>query len=230
MKSGFDINTISDEGYLILPLSMSRLHAGQSPEEVYEILRFFLKKLEKYSNDVILLYTNGLYFNSEDISFEKRKKTNEQMLNHSMALRKLVEKRKEFIPGALHFLPVDYIILNSPKYKDLFDKLKKLEKDDKKFQEKLKYDSKEREYNEANINFLIEEIVLHHLILERQIEFPRTLVKSDIWRLIVYPGEYLHSYSYLLKEKILKKEDKINPFGGCHYDFAKKKLFDLIQV
>ena len=98
MKTGFDINRIQDDGYLILPLSMSRLATGQSPEFCYEVLGAFLEKLETFSSDVVLLYTNGLYFNSEEVSFENRKKTTQQALNHIQALRKLIEKKKEFIP------------------------------------------------------------------------------------------------------------------------------------
>ena len=94
MKSGFDINKIQGDGYLILPLSMSRLATGQSPEFCYSLLEEFVKKLETFSSDVVLLYTNGLYFNSEEVSFENRKKTTQQALNHIYVFRNLIESRK----------------------------------------------------------------------------------------------------------------------------------------
>ena len=38
MKSGFDINRIQEDGYLIFPLSMNRLATGQNPEVAYSRL------------------------------------------------------------------------------------------------------------------------------------------------------------------------------------------------
>lgn len=225
MRSGFDINKIQRDGYLVIPLSISRLAAGQSPEETYEIVRYFSNKVATYSNDVILLYTGGLYFNDQNITYEKRVKINEQMINHSLTLRKLIEKRKEFIPGAFHFLPIDYIILNCKDFRTFFNKLKKLVKTDKEFKQCIKKDMGERGYNEANENFILEELAVAHIIKERLVEFPRTLVKNDIWRLIAYPGTYMESDKYQWNHKILPQNDTINPFRGTQYDFQKKKLF-----
>ena len=225
MRSGFDINLIQGDGYLVIPLSMIRLGNSQSPEETYKIFHYFSKKLATFTNDVILLYTSGLYFNDENITYEKRVKINEQMINHSLALRKLIQKKKEFMPGAFHFLPIDYIILNCKDFRVFFNKLKKLVKEDKKFKECVKIDMGKREYNEANENFILEEVAVAHIIKERLVEFPRTLVKNDIWRLIAYPGTYMESDKYQWNNKILPQNDTINPFRGTQYDFEKKKLF-----
>lgn len=230
MKSGEEINRISDDGYLVLPLSISRLAAGQSPEEVYETFGHFTPKLEIFSNDVVLLYTNGIYFNSEDISFEKRKKLNQQILNHTAALRSLILKKKQYMPGAFHFLPVDYVILNSPQFGEFFSLLKKAEEVDETFRQNIQKDMGEREYNEANTNFILEELAIGHIIKQRLVEFPRTLVRNDIWRLICYPGAYLYSDVYQWKQNILPKPDKINPYNSGQYDFASKKFWDYNDV
>lgn len=224
MKNGFDISRIQDDGYLIMPLSMSRLSKGQTPEYCYTVLKSFLKKLETFSNDVIVLYTNGLYFNSDSISYENRKKTNQQLLNHASALRALIEKKKEFIPGAIHYLPIDYVMLNAPKYKEFFEKLKKYVVSDEGFHEALVYDAKDGIDTEANINFLLEEIVVAHILRQRLVELPRTLVRNDIWRLVAYPGRPLHSDVYQWKHKLLSQSDLINPFAGAQYDLEAKKL------
>ncbi len=225
MRTGFDINLIQGDGYLVIPLSMVRLGNSQSPEDTYKIFHYFSKKLATYTNDVILLYTSGLYFNDENITYEKRVKINEQMINHSLALRKLIQKKKEFMPGAFHFLPIDYIILNCKDFRVFFNKLKRLVKTDEKFKECVKKDMGKREYNEANENFILEEVAVAHIIKERLVEFPRTLVKNDIWRLIAYPGTYMESDKYQWNNKILPQNDIINPFRGTQYDFEKKKLF-----
>ncbi len=232
MKSGFDINKIKDDGYLVLPLSMSRLGSGQSPEFYYQVLESFLDKLETFSNDVILLYTNGLYFNSEEISFENRKKTTQQALNHIYAFRNLIEKKKKFIPAAIHYLPIDYIIFNSPHFKEFFSELKKLESEDLIFRGLLVSDSKDKQYTEANINFLIEEIVVAHILREKLVDLPRTLVKNDTWRLIAYPGKPLSSDIYQYKKNILPKKSGVNPYSGSQYDLTEKHLviFDEVEV
>lgn len=224
MKSGFDISRIEGDGYLILPLSMSRLATGQSPEFCYEVIENFAKKLETFGNDIILLYTNGLYFNSEEVSFENRKKTTQQALNHIYAMRNLVEKKKQFIPGAIHYLPIDFVIFNSEVFKDCVEKLKKLEEEDEKFREMLVANSRDRQYTEANMNFLIEEIVVAHILRQKLVELPRTLVKTDSWRLLAYPGVPLSSDIYQWQKGILPKKEDINPYSGAQYNLETKQL------
>lgn len=224
MKTGFDINRIHGDGYLILPLSMSRLATSQSAEYCYQVLEDFISKFETFSNDVILLYTNGLYFNSEEISFENRKKTNQQALNHIYAFRNLIEKRKQFMPGAIHYLPIDYIIFNSPYFKEFFHKLKNLEKEDETFRNLLISDSQDRKYTEANINFLIEEIVVTHIIRQKLVELPKTLVRNDVWRLIAYPGKPLLSDIYQCQKKELPEQKNNNPYAAAQYNLESKEI------
>lgn len=230
MKSGHDINLIQGDGYLVIPISMARLSTGQTPEKIYEIFHYFSKKLGTYSNDVILLYTSGLYFNEDDLSYDKRVKMNEQVLNHSNALRKFIQKRKQYMPNAFHFLPIDYVILNSKEFHQYFYILKKLEKNDKRFREAIKKDIGKRKYTEAHVNFILEEVSVAHIIKQRLIEFPRTLVRNDIWRLIAYAGEYMKTDYYQWKNKILPQPDNLNPYSGAQYDFSKKKIFIFDQI
>lgn len=225
MRSGYDINRIEGDGYLVLPLSMSRLATSQNPAWCYEMLGFFRSKLETYSSDVILLYTNGLYFNSMEVSYENRKKTNQQVINHNAELRKLIERKKEFIPGAIHYLPVDYVILNAPTFHEFFGILKKLETEDEVFRSLLVKDSNGREYNEANANFLLEEIAIAHILREKLVPLPRTLVKNDQWRLIAYPGIFLYSDAYQWQKRILPQTESSNPYSGAQYDCDQQKLF-----
>ncbi len=163
--------------------------------------------------------------NSEEVSFELRKKLNQQTLQHSVMLRNLIEKKKRFIPSAFHFLPIDYVILNSPSYEEFLTSLKKLEQTDPGFRASLQQDAMGREYTDANISFLLEEIAISHILRQRLVELPRTLTKNDSWRLIVYPGSYINGDLYQWKKKILPQKDKINPYAGATYDYKEKKLF-----
>ena len=75
-----------------------------------------------------------------------------------------------------------------------------------------------RLYTEANINFLIEEIVVTHLIRQGLIDFPKTLVKNDRFRLIIYPGEYLKADIYQWKKGILPHiQNSKNRMGDVDY-------------
>ncbi len=225
MKTGYNINKIIGSGTLVLPVSMSRIAGGQTPEDCYEMLSYFEEKLESFNNDAILMYTNGLYFNTEDVAFEKRVKTNAQILDHSSKMRKLIDKNRKFIPKAIHFMPIDYIILNSPRYQDMFNFLKKKEAEDEAFQNVIKLDTKGREYTEANINFILEEIVVGHLIREEYVDLPHTLAKQDEWRLICYPGTFLKSEVYVYQQNYLEKNKSCkNEYRGALYNFKDKIL------
>ena len=118
------------------------------------------------------MYTNGLYFNSGELGYEKRIKMNAQIINHSIRLRNLIDTKREMIQKAIHFTPIDYVILNSPRYQEFFGILKKQSQSNEYFQKYLKIDLGEREFSEPNINFLLEEIVVAHLIREQLVDLP----------------------------------------------------------
>jgi len=229
MKSGHDLGKIPQDGYLIFPLSMSRLANAQSAEKCYGALQFFEKKLEIISLDVVFLYTTGLYNNSNEPALEVRKRTMGQMLAHKGAIMKLVLKKKKYVPRAMHFLTWDYIILNSPEYEEYYSKLKKLVKEDNGFYKILVKDLGGREENEANINFLIEEIVVTHIIRQKLVELPKTIVRKDNFRLFIYPGEYIKGDLYQWKKKVLPQH-KGHPFSSSHYDLNKKVIYNFDEM
>ena len=224
-KTGFDINKINGSGTLIIPISMSRIAGGQAPEDCYEMLSYFENKLEAFNNDAILMYTNGLYFNTEDVAFEKRVKTNAQVLAHVTRMNNLIQKGRKFIPKAIHFMPIDYVIMNSPRYQEMFNSLKKREKEDVVLRKLLETDLNGRTYTEANINFFLEEIVVAHLITEQLMELPVTLARPDEWRLICYPGTSILSQIYIFQQGILERNRNCtNEYRGCMYNFKDKIL------
>jgi hypothetical protein len=108
--------------------------------------------------------------------------------------------------------------------------LKLLEKEDFNFKNTLKKDMGNRLYNQANINFILEELIVSYILKQRLVDLPRTLVRNDIWRLIVYPGKYLQSEEYIWQNNILPKTDDINPFNNGQYDFINKKFFTFEQM
>jgi hypothetical protein len=223
----YDINKLPTDGYLIFPLSMSRLAKGQNPEECYEMIKYFETKVSEVGIDLVILYTNGLYYNNDEPALEVRKRTNGQMISHRNALSKLIIKDKKYITQAIHFLPWDYTILDTPRFDEFFQILKKAAETDEEFNILLKRGLAGRQESEANMNFLIEEIVVTHLIREQMISFPQTLVRKDSFRLVVYPGPHFEADRYQHEKRLLpKNNDCVNPYRAAHYDFSEKVLID----
>jgi hypothetical protein len=221
-----DINKLPTDGYLVFPLSMSRLQGGQSPEACYAALDYFAGKVLEIGIDVVFLYTNGLYYNNDESALVVRKRTNSQMLQHRNGLNTLVMKAKKYVPQAMHFLPWDYVVLNSPRFTEFSALLTKLRGTDSEFERLLEEGLAGREKTEANVNFLIEEIVVSHIIRQGMIDFPKTLVQKDNFRLIMYPGSYFQADLYQWKKGILPRNNESkNPYGGAHYDLTKHLLY-----
>lgn len=232
----YDINKIPSDGYLILPLSMSRLGEGkgQSANDCFEIIKHFEKKVSKIGIDLVLVYTNGLYYNNDESALAVRKRTNLAMIEHKNKILNALVKGKKYIPQAAHFIPWDYIILNSPQYQEYYQKLLNFSKKDKTFKKLLKEGLKGRSETEANLNFIIEEIVVTHLIRQGLIDFPKTLTKNDKFRLIIYPGEPLKADIYQWKKKVLphvqNEKTNTNPYYSSQYDFSKKVLYNFDKI
>jgi len=227
-----DINKLPNDGYVIFPISMSRVQGDQSPKNCLKYIEILDSKINAPSNDIIFLYTNGPYFNSEESAYKVRKRTNNQMLQHKNAIQKLISKKKNYFVHAFHFMPFDYIILNSDQFPDFFNKLKQALKKDKHFQNCITEALGKRKPTEANINFLLEEITVAHIIRENLIEFPKTLVKKDKFRLIAYPGGFLKAEAYAWQKKILpqKNPKKLGKYYDATYDPKQKKLYRFAEL
>ena len=229
----YDINKFPANGYLIFPLSMSRLQTGQAAEQIYNDLVFFNKKIPKISLDVIFLYTAGLYMHSEEKATDVRQKIIGQMLDHKAKLLSIILKKREFVPQAFHFITWDSVLLNTEKFSETLLALKKLRKSDKEFQKLLEIDLKEKQKNETTFTFLIEEITITHLLRQKFIPLNHALATSEGWRLIVYPGDYMKADAYayrkgfLPRNKAIKKDDV---FSHAHYDLNKRLLIDFDKL
>lgn len=228
----FDINKLpATDGYLIFPLSMSRLQGGQSPEECYLVIEHFESKINQIGIDGVFLYTNGLYFNADETALSIRRRTNNQMLQHRNALTALVEKHKKYVPQAMHFLPWDYAILNSPRFSEFYDILKKRSEVDEEFMELLRTGLGDREPSDANLAFLIEEIVVTHLIRQEMVALPKTLVKGNSFRLVIYPGPYFKADLYQWKNGLLPcNKDCQNPYQASHYNSKDRLLYNFDKI
>lgn len=232
-----DINKLPNDGYVVFPLSISRLSNDQGPQKCMEYMGVLDTKIHIPGNDVVFLYTNGLYFNADEAAYTVRAKTNQVMLAHRNALKKRIAQKARdsgYITNAFHFLPFDYIILNSDEYQEYFDILRHRAEDDKDFKKIIKISLEGRDYFTGNVNFILEEIVVGHIIREHLVEFPKTLVKNDTFRLIVYPDPKIIPDVYVWQNKILpqKEKKKLGRYHNADYDPRSKILhkFDEIKI
>jgi hypothetical protein len=229
MNQHFDINKVTPNGFLVFLLSMSKLHGDLSPKLIYDFLSFFNQKIPRISIDVVFLYANGLYFNTDENALSVRQKTNAQMVGHMKELSNLILKMHAFVPQAFHYLPWDYSLLNSSNFQEPFDKLNKLRQTDHTFEDMLAADLGHREKSEANFKFLLEEITVTYLIRQKKVSFPSTLSHPDGWHLICYPGCYIHGDVYLHQKRILPETEK-HTFSHAFYNMEKKMLYDYDRI
>ena len=229
-----DINKLPTDGYIIFPISMSRITNSQSAGQCYKTIQFLETKMSLPGVDGVFLYTNGLYYNNDEPALNVRKKTNQQMMDHKNSLLKLVNKNKKYVPQSMHFIPWDYVVLNAPDFLDFLGRLKKAFTIDVVFASLIREDLKERKETEANMAFLFEEIAINHIIRQKLVDFPKTLVKQDKFRLFVYPGEYMKSDLYQWKMKLLPqkqtKENNNNPFYASQYNLDKKVIYNFDEL
>lgn len=227
-----DLNKLPTDGYIIFPLSVSRLQGDQSPKKCMEYLEILDKKVQVPGNDVVFLYTNGLYFNAKEEAHLVRKRTNSQMLAHRNSLKKLINKKgSPYMPTAFHFLPFDYVILNCEFFKSFFDKLQEKYKKDSKFAELIDKVLGKRKKERENIDFILEELAVSHIIRYGLVEFPKTLVKDDKFRLIIYPDPETDVESYIEENNLLsrKKTKILGRYYNSVYDPKNKLLYKLTE-
>lgn len=229
-----DLHKIPTDGYLVLPVSMARIEKGQSPEICYEILEHFESKLTAFGVDVVVLYTDGLYFNSEGSALDIRRKNSERVASHKNRLEAKIIKARRFMPQAIHYLPWDYALLNSDNFKGHLNKLLQQYKTDRGLQKAVREDLGDRPVTKANVGFVLEEVVVTHLMRQKLVTLPRTLVKEDNFRLFIYPGPYIKSDYYQFVTGLLPVNKKLGkrgyPFGAGHYDYTDKAFYDFRSI
>lgn len=226
-----DIKYLPESGYLVFPISISNIDNTQSADKCFEMLNNFSKKISKIGIDVIFLYTNGLYFNADELAVNLRQKINQKISNHYNRIRMLIEKSKQFVPQAFHYLPWDYVLLNSENFKGYYNILKDVYSNDDAFRMAVNEDLKYREITDANVNFIIEELVITHLIRQKMTILPKSLVIEDNYRMIIYTGAPLKSDSYQVINKMLPLNKKVGsrgyPYASGIYNYNDKLFHDL---
>lgn len=110
------------------------------------------------------------------------------------------------------------------------------EKKDDVFREFLAHDLllAGRESSEANIVFLIEELVVSHLLTEFEVDLPKILGTGAAWRLLCYPGDPPTSLVYAWRKGLLVNRSDLprsqEVFSHCFYNMETRVLVDFNLV
>lgn len=226
----YDIKRVPGNGKLVLPLSMSRLHTGQSAKAIFEFIQFFLAKCETHSIDVILVYTNGLYCNSNEIAHTVRRRTVAQMMEHKRRILALLCKQKIISPTAIHFELMDNLILKDSSFIEKFVKLKKLYNENLLFQslvDDMSVETATATVSDAGVDFILEETLVSYLIREKLVPLPQVLSNTEAWQLLCYPGSPVLADVYLYDASIFRTSQ--NGFIHSFDQKCRHSIYDISQ-
>jgi len=216
---------IPTDGYLILPISMSRSNNSQSAQIYNEILTQCQQRCADPSTvDVIILYTASLYYNNQhETAWEVKRRTTSQMVSHKAALQQLIQRRDD-LQLHVRFMAWDQIVVDAPDYQRFYQKLLRRVSIDQALYDLAIYSIGNREMGEAAISFLVEETVIAHILRQKRVTLPKHNVQNDHFRLLVYPGPYIAIDFYQWKLKILPQDKNIT-FGCSQYNSTSDELY-----
>ncbi|MEX0650316.1 MAG: hypothetical protein WD200_04895 [Candidatus Andersenbacteria bacterium] len=226
-----DINQFPhDEGLVVFGISMSKISNTQRAENYFSYLEEFLRKIVKTDGiGAIILYSDYLYMHTaNDTPQALRAKYVESMLQHKNSFLNVLKKRRDLIPKAYTFLTWGQLLLNSREFTTYFSEIKKMYRDDQELQEYVKIDSGDKEVNENQANFILEESLVLYLIAKGKFSFPNDYIQHrEKWILNCYPGKPLMTEGYLYQKNIFEFKNPDNIYENSYYDLESKLLFDL---
>ena len=226
-------------GFIFLPISMSRIDNAQSAKECVQFLDYFKEKIQEPKVGIHFLYTEALYMSFEDKAYETKNAFDQKMVNHMHGVKKLIEK--DFmtfqIRDAFHFESWFQTYLSHNDFLSFLNQVKDEHHKDELFQKYIKEDIEDnnREYNEKQIDFFLEEHAMTYLILNRQLSLDNKFVQGrEEWLILSYPGKPLKAQVYLYQKDMLNLNKDSNPYKGLYnmtervfYDFSKMNVEEM---
>lgn len=233
----FDINKLPPEkGLLLFGLSMNKLFNRQSPEKCIEDIRHFhTAKVSKPLVGLNFIYSDFLYLYSDKPAPELKDSFMTQTICHKNGIQKLLEKNSlDFqIQHAFNYLVWNQLYVGTKDFYQLFDSLKKIYKQDVKFQKYIQDDCETygREMQDNQVNFFLEEILMFYLLTKNQIKLPNAYIEDNQkWILFCYPGKPLKSTVYVYQLDPFKLSWPENSYQNSHFDLEAKLLIDFDRV
>lgn len=233
----FDINKLPPEkGLLLFGLSMNKLQNRQNAENCLEDIRHFSpSKVLKPLVGLNFIYSDFLYLYSDKPAPELKHTFMNEVIHHRNSMQKLLEKNNiEFqIQHAFNYIVWNQLYVGTKDFNQLFEKLKKIYKEDEVFQKYLEDDCRVfgREMKEDQVNFFLEEALMIYLLNRNQIKLPNEYIENNQkWVLFCYPGRAIKGIIYLHQLNPFKLEWKQNPYQNSFYNLDSKLLIDFNRV
>ncbi|MDQ5901698.1 MAG: hypothetical protein QG580_413 [Patescibacteria group bacterium] len=233
----FDISKLPKGwGMIVFPISMSRILKDQSADKVFDHLRMFQPdKINENKVGITLLYSDGLYEWKKDEEYISRKNSLAFINNHRNAYLNQISKNSfEFqIKDAFDFISWNQISISTNDFMDKYNKCLSLAKEDEKFLDLIKEDCKDfnRDFDENQMNFFLEEIIVFYLITKMKVVFNNVYTENrEEWALLAYPGKPLKSMVYFFQKNILGLNNTGNKYENSWYDLSEKKLIEFDRV
>jgi hypothetical protein len=233
----FDINKLPPEkGLLLFGLSMNKLSNRQSAEHCMEDIRHLaISKISKPLVGLNFIYSDFLYLYSDKPAPELKHSFMNQVINHRNGMQKLIEKNNmEFqIQHGFNYMVWNQLYVGTKDFNELFEQLKKIYKEDKKFQKYLAEDCAVfgKEIGDNQVNFFLEETLMMYLLSKNQIKLPNEYIEGNQkWILWCYPGRPIKSEIYMHQLNPFKLDWSENPYQSSQYDLDSKKLIDFDRV
>jgi len=232
----FDINNLPhEEGILLLGISMSRIGNEQSAEKCYDHLQFLDTKIKRTEGiGVVTLYSDYLYFLSDEPASTLRDRYKNIMFQHKHNLLRLLSKDTAWIKKAFSFYTFGQIMLdNSEVFQSALHKILDIYQKDSVFQEYVDFDCRNNGhgFGTKEKTFVLEEIVSMYLAAKGQLVFNNKFVQeTEKWVLQLYPGKPLKSEVYLFQLNPLNLSNPKNKFENSFYDLQNKILYDYSRI
>jgi len=233
----FDINKLPPEkGLLLFGLSMNKLLNRQSAENCLEDIRHFSPlKVSKPLIGLNFIYSDFLYLYSDKPAPELKHTLMHQVIDHRNSMQKLIEKNfLEFqIQHSFNYMVWNQLYVGTNNFNHLFEKLKKIYKEDEKFQKYLEEDCQAfgREMGKNQVSFFLEEALMIYLLNKNQIKLPNEYVENNQkWTLFCYPGRPIKTIVYLHQLNPFDLEWQENPYQNSFYDLDAKQLIEFDRV
>lgn len=231
----FDLNHFpAQEGIIFFGISMSKISNSQDAKNCFNSIEHLVKKIVKPQVGLNIIYSDYLYFNSDEKASVLKNKYLSLILSHKNNFLKILSKNPWYIQKSFSFITWNQLLLEIKDWTSYLGEVKKIYAKDKKFQKYLLEDLKligKKKADENELNFFLEEILLFYLIAKGKVRLHNEYVNGhEKWTLFCYPGKPLKSEIYLFQINPFKLKNSKNKFENSYYDLEEKKLYDYTRV
>ena len=231
----FDLNKFpSQEGIIFFGISMSKISNTQDAKSCFREVEHLVKKIVKPQVGLNIIYSDYLYFNSDEKASILKNKYLSLILSHKNNFLKILSKNPWYIQKSFSFLTWNQLLLEIKDWTSHLGEIKKIYAKDKNFQKYILEDLNsigKKKMGENEVNFFLEEILLFYLIAKGKVKLHNEYVQGhEKWTLFCYPGKPLKSEIYLFQLNPFKLKNPKNKFENCYYDLEDKKLYDYSRV